>query len=125
MQTLHHRDGVYQVAAAELAHDVGVQLRQVHPHLLLRLQHPALLLERGLGLGEAGGLLHGRHHLHAVLVLQGRGAGGAGLLVHCHHCVTLKNKQMYTASLIEDHFCDSEWTQLRADHYQQPAHRAS
>ena len=88
MQTLHHRDGVYQVSGAQPAHDVGVELAQVHPRLLLGLGLPG-----GLGHGESGGLLDRSHHLHPILVLERRGPGGAGRLVHGDHFTSLKNKK--------------------------------
>ena len=80
MKTFHHSDGVDQVARAEGADNVRVQVGQLHRLLLLLLLHH--LLGR-LGLGQPGGLLDGLRHLHPVLVLEGRGAGGAGVLVHC------------------------------------------
>ena len=87
MQTLHHRDRVDQVSLADAAHDVGVELTQIHPGLLLGLHRPG-----ALGHGEPGGLLDRGHNLHPILVLERRRSGGAGILVHGDHFTSLKNK---------------------------------
>ena len=87
MQTLHHRDRVDQVSGADTAHDVGIELAQVHPGLLLGLHQPGRL-----GHGEPRGLLDWGHNLHPVLILKRRRTGGAGILVHGDHFTCLKNK---------------------------------
>ena len=87
MQALHHRDGVDQVAGADAAYNVGVELAQVHPRLLLGLDQLG-----GLRHGEPRGLLDRSHDLHPVLILERRRSGGAGVLVHGDNFTSLKNK---------------------------------
>ena len=66
VEAFHDSDGIDEVSLAQLALDVGVQLRHVQPPLLRPL--PRLL---GGHRGRLGllGLLHRLRHLHPVLVL--------------------------------------------------------
>ena len=85
VETFHDSDGINEVSFAKLALDVRVQLGHIEPPLLRPLPSHLLLCHDRLGR-----LLHGRRHLHPVLVLQRGWTRRGGTLLHRLHRSCLK-----------------------------------